>query len=314
MTGRRPSNVRHIPEEELHAYLDQALSRSQCIEIETHLAVCHACRRDRDAIAALRDRTTRLLVLAAPVGIRAPAWTELEGVALVRRQQRPWRRIGLWAASFAGAVLAGWGLRTISDPHPTALALRQAPAIFAVEPAPTPVQTIAVEPSRPEDPTAAYGSSESMRLVGSKHRLAGPPVALPGIMNRPVSLDAEWTTVTLAEAEEATGGLVPRVSDLPVIQVQLRNAGEGRPVLLVTQSQPSGEWLYTIEGPVASVADLISGQNRPGTGFNSSDPSRSLPDYVESNGSVRRTSRVLTVFGRLPTDSLNALAGEVVLR
>src|SRR5215204_5547860 len=28
--------MRHIPEEELHAYLDQGLSRSQCVEIESH--------------------------------------------------------------------------------------------------------------------------------------------------------------------------------------------------------------------------------------------------------------------------------------
>ena len=27
--------MRHIPEDELHAYLDQGLSRSQCVEIET---------------------------------------------------------------------------------------------------------------------------------------------------------------------------------------------------------------------------------------------------------------------------------------
>ena len=53
--------MRHIPEDELHAYLDQGLSRSQCVEIESHLAACPSCRATRDAIAALRDRTTALL-------------------------------------------------------------------------------------------------------------------------------------------------------------------------------------------------------------------------------------------------------------
>jgi anti-sigma factor RsiW len=48
--------MRHIPEDELHAYLDQALSRSQCVEIESHLAGCPSCRATRDGIAALRDR------------------------------------------------------------------------------------------------------------------------------------------------------------------------------------------------------------------------------------------------------------------
>jgi anti-sigma factor RsiW len=58
--------MRHIPEDELHAYLDQGLSRSQCVEIESHLAVCHMCRIARDGIAALRDRTTALLTRLAP--------------------------------------------------------------------------------------------------------------------------------------------------------------------------------------------------------------------------------------------------------
>ena len=53
--------MRHIPEDELHAYLDQGLSRSQCVEIESHLAVCASCQGVRDGIAALRDRTTALL-------------------------------------------------------------------------------------------------------------------------------------------------------------------------------------------------------------------------------------------------------------
>ena len=36
--------MRHIPEDELHAYLDQGLSRSQCVEIESHLAACASCQ------------------------------------------------------------------------------------------------------------------------------------------------------------------------------------------------------------------------------------------------------------------------------
>ena len=43
ITSRRES-MRHIPEDELHAYLDQALSRSQCVEIESHLAACPGAR------------------------------------------------------------------------------------------------------------------------------------------------------------------------------------------------------------------------------------------------------------------------------
>jgi anti-sigma factor RsiW len=66
--------MRHIPEEELHAYLDQGLSRSQCVEIESHLAVCPSCQAARDGIAALRDRTTALLARLAPPRGFAPVW------------------------------------------------------------------------------------------------------------------------------------------------------------------------------------------------------------------------------------------------
>jgi len=70
--------MRHIPEEELHAYLDQALSRAQAVEIESHLAGCASCRAERDAIAGLRDRTTALLATLAPKVIPArPSWAEL---------------------------------------------------------------------------------------------------------------------------------------------------------------------------------------------------------------------------------------------
>ena len=55
MTNNSFVNKRHIPDEELHAYLDQALSRSQCVEIESHLAVCAPCREQRNDIAELRD-------------------------------------------------------------------------------------------------------------------------------------------------------------------------------------------------------------------------------------------------------------------
>ena len=74
--------MRHIPEDELHAYLDQGLSRTQCVEIESHLADCPSCQATRDGIAALRDRTTALLArLAPPRHHVAPAF---EGLAPAR--------------------------------------------------------------------------------------------------------------------------------------------------------------------------------------------------------------------------------------
>ncbi|MDQ2670485.1 MAG: zf-HC2 domain-containing protein, partial [Gemmatimonadota bacterium] len=108
--------MRHIPEEELHAYLDQALSRAQCVEIESHLAACPTCRRQRDAIAALRDRTTSLLATLVPARTITPPFELIESrraAAAVRREHMVRRAV--WAASLIAAVGAGWGLSRVAD-------------------------------------------------------------------------------------------------------------------------------------------------------------------------------------------------------
>ncbi len=77
MTGWNTKPVRHIPDDEVHAYLDQALSRSQAIEIERHLARCPTCQSRRDEAAALRDRTTAILArLGSPPSVVAPPFEE----------------------------------------------------------------------------------------------------------------------------------------------------------------------------------------------------------------------------------------------
>src|SRR5512140_2609513 len=80
----RHETMRHIPEEELHAYLDQALSRAQCVEIESHLAACAGCSEARDGIAALRDRTTALLASLAPPRGFPPILDNLRAEAAAR--------------------------------------------------------------------------------------------------------------------------------------------------------------------------------------------------------------------------------------
>jgi anti-sigma factor RsiW len=101
--------MRHIPEDELHAYLDQGLSRSQCVEIESHLAGCSSCRANRDGIAAMRDRTTALLAKLAPPRRFPPLFDTLQAEALKRVSTRRRRvRAGAWAASLVAAVGLGW--------------------------------------------------------------------------------------------------------------------------------------------------------------------------------------------------------------
>ena len=187
------------------------------------------------------------------------------------------------------------------------------PAIIATVPT---VESVAAIPTDgPDaDPTPAYGSDTEVRLAATR-RPAPPAAVAPAsaVPSGSLALDPGWNVISLADAEEQTGRLVPILPDYPVVQVLLRQAsGTGRPLLVVTQQQPGGDKIHTVEGPVEDVADLVAAQLSPEVGLKSSEPSRSPPDYVESAGSVRRTSRVLAVMGRMPVDSLNALAAGVV--
>jgi hypothetical protein len=133
--------MRHIPEDELHAYLDQGLSRTQCVEIESHLADCPSCQAMRDGIAALRDRTTALLSRLAPPRNVPPAFEVLRRRAAVVASQRR-RRLSIvaWAASLVAAVGLGW----------TASSFVRAPGA-----------------ARPSTPVAARESTTAERTVAS---------------------------------------------------------------------------------------------------------------------------------------------------
>ena len=152
--------MRHIPEEELHAYLDQALSRSQCVEIERHLARCSRCQHERDRIAALRDRTTELLARLGPPPIVPPAFETLAARHADRlRRRRRWIAQGAWAASIIGAVAAGWTsnhhLREVPDRHPTVASIRTEPIASIQTPAPARVTALRAVPTRPRPGIAA---------------------------------------------------------------------------------------------------------------------------------------------------------------
>ena len=109
--------MRHIPEEELHAYLDQALSRAQAVEIESHLAGCARCRAERDGIAGLRDRTTALLATLAPQGtVARPSWSDLRRRHLAAEARRAnLLRGAVWAASLLAAIGLGYGAHSMRD-------------------------------------------------------------------------------------------------------------------------------------------------------------------------------------------------------
>jgi hypothetical protein len=160
--------MRHIPEDELHAYLDQGLSRSQAVEIESHLADCSSCRATRDAIAALRDRTTALLATLSPPRRLPPTFDTLRERAADRVSTRRRQvRVGAWAASLVAAVGLGWTASSLVGPGRIAsLGERESPALSRVA-APRPTASVAAaDTGEPERLTPPAASPEPARAAG----------------------------------------------------------------------------------------------------------------------------------------------------
>lgn len=328
--------LRHIPEEELHAYLDQALSRNQCVEIECHLAVCPWCREERDSIASLRDRTTALLGLLGPRRIPIPPPIEI----LARRKPAVhvpshWSRWGRWAAVLAGAVLSGYGIHSFLDRQAARATVAVAVTESAV-PATTPPMTVPLAPPAASDQQEGEGVPlGTLSAQPVTHRPDAPPPLPTRVTDSPVraldirsvrggtdvnelALGGLWKTVPWEEAQGLTSNMLPRIEGLPVLEVRVQQRSpEERPLVIVTQQYPGGQTVRTIEGPVEEVANLVTQQTDVAGGeWRTSDPTRTPPEYIGTAGGdlPRRSIRAMTVIGRLPTDTLNALRQRLALK
>jgi hypothetical protein len=313
--------MRHIPEEELHAYLDQGLSRSQCVEIESHLAACPSCQASRDAIAALRDRTTALLAKLAPPRGFPPAFESLRRRAAVQATARRRRiQIVAWAASLVMAVGLGWMasfLLTTQGPAPRATARR----------------TVAPSAAAPQAPAAAIPAIKAAPLksspVSRRVRQRRPaPAATAAIQLTPVvappslqlssvdiprpepELNGMWRTMSWDRAQAEAGDKLPHIDGLPVVQVQLQllPTDQGKqPLMVVAQQLSSGEVIRTIEGPTNDVSHLLAQQT------SNQDPTTTRVDSYGASGGPDRTmamqrgDRMLVITGALPSDSLLAM-------
>jgi Putative zinc-finger len=343
--------MRHIPDDELHAYLDQGLSRSQAVEIESHLAGCPSCRATRDAIAALRDRTTALLATLAPPRRLPPAFDSLRERAAdrasVRRRQV---RMGAWAASLVAAVGLGWTASALVSPVRIAsLAQRESPPAPTVA-APQPAASVAAadtgEPRRAaplasrsapvraaaDQPTS--GRFESRRLsprvkqaIDSARedsiRAAKLAVLDPAPVlelapleergsNQGEPLEGMWRTMSWDGAQNETGRSVPHIDGLPVLRVQVQATDQSkRPLMVVAQQLSDGQVIQTIEGPAADVSQLLS--RRSGT---SADGKLGVTVTEATPGSdqamaMQLGDRMLAIFGALPSDSLRAMIRRI---
>ena len=179
----RKGTMRHIPEDELHAYLDQGLSRTQCVEIESHLADCPSCQATRDGIAALRDRTTALLARLAPPRAFPPAFEMLRRRAAVEASERRRRlSIGAWAASLVAAVGLGWTASHLADAAQNVAVPIATPASCPVAVAP-PART-QLTPEPPAQPALSSVGSPASPHAGRAGPAGGP--------RQPVRARSRW--------------------------------------------------------------------------------------------------------------------------
>ena len=283
----------HIPEDELHAYLDQAIGRPRSIEIESHLAECTRCRDARDGIAALRDRTTALLARLAPRRTVIPPYAEIRRRAQLQvfRQQRILARL-VWAASVVLALGIGWTASTLSRTRPDVAPLAAAPV---TTPAP-PVQpeVPAISPTQPAPPRAEpVAAPAAPSRIEREPRLAAAPA-----LSRPASRPAPdaWRTVTWdAAPARLVEPLVPEVAAAP------SSTPTGS---VVTRQLASGEVMRSIGG-ATDVSSLLSG--RPAAEPEARPAAPVMPPAYSSGTLALRQGGVAVGPSAVPSDSLRAM-------
>jgi len=335
--------MRHIPEDELHAYLDQGLSRSQCVEIESHLAACATCQANRDGIAALRDRTTALLAKLAPPRSFPVSFETLRRRAAMDASVRR-RRIhaALWAASLVAAVAAGWsaGLfmgpagaaRIATGPAAARPIARPAVVIESTGPTATPTLSLSSEQATLRPVRADSSKPRPARVRVRPTRQAAAPAQPPAAALQPMTpppelelssieipraegeLEGMWRTMSWDGAQAEAGAKLPHIDGLPIVQVQVQATQQGKqPLMVVAQQLSSGEVIRTIEGPTTDVSHLLSrrAMSDPGPTVSASDSSAASPatpqDPTGHTMAMQRGDRMIAITGALPSDSLLAM-------
>jgi hypothetical protein len=330
--------MRHIPEDELHAYLDQGLSRSQCVEIESHLAACASCQASRDGIAALRDRTTALLArLAPPRSFPTPFETLRRRADLEVSARRRRAHLVAWAVSIVAAVAFGWTashLTSQGDPARAASGVPVAtPAAVSrqavIKDSRTPTMTPAIlrptgtdspraqSPKRPARVTLRSASTAETSATLVPTVSAAPELELSSIDIPPTAhefeLDGMWRTMSWAGAQAEAGDKLPHIDGLPIVQVQVQAGEQGRqPLMVVAQQLSSGQVIRTIEGPAQDVSHLLARRTMsdPVPTVSSVDSSRRSPvspERIDGSMAMQRGDRMIAITGALPPDSLLAM-------
>jgi len=280
--------VRHIPEEELHAYLDQALSRSQCVEIERHLTRCPRCRMTRERIASIRDRTTDLLARLGPATFISPPFEQIRHQTQLRSRRRRYQTAALIAAGLTLAVL----MQTRSDmPTPSASTVAQARQLPPATETPSVREaTQSSETDQAKRPAAAPRTPVTGTPARQEKRRQLPDRKAAVSIRHPAAVASETpagtlTAVTFENPSDAGALDLPSLGEMAPI--------EARPVERVPT--PPGLWLTvgSSDGSTAAPSDaaripglpVLSVRVQPG------EPGDAVVavDQLLENGEVVRT-------------------------
>ncbi|HEY9015868.1 MAG TPA: hypothetical protein VIM84_12490, partial [Gemmatimonadales bacterium] len=101
---------------------------------------------------------------------------------------------------------------------------------------------------------------------------------------------------------------LPHIDGLPVVEVQLQAAEQGKkPLMVVAQQLASGEVIRTIEGPMSDVSHLLARRTMTDPEPSTSDSNADRIDHTDRTMAMQRGDRMLVITGALPSDSLLAM-------
>ncbi|MEO5800963.1 MAG: zf-HC2 domain-containing protein [Gemmatimonadales bacterium] len=302
----------HVPEEEFHAYADGELSTAQRAEIAEHLLACLICRSMYGEVQEVRARASRLLAIAAPRVIRRSALPS-----------RTSKSIRTWMGGVAAASIAVVGLSSYLALQPvpantssTRLAAAfVAPTIFAKVGSPM--------ATTPDEPAPLSAEQRTLTLASRaviRPQVVGPAPTMQVTRRfRPVEPLAEldpsagWESLSWEAAMALAHGSIARLEGYAVAAVRIqRSANGGRPTFLVRHQLPDGRSLWVVEGQVEDVGPVH--QLLEASGLSMSIPVRAKPDYIGTDDDPKRTIRMVTIAGYLPSDSLDAMMGKLTLQ
>ena len=298
----------HVPEEELHAYCDGELSPAQRVEVAEHLLGCLICRSQHAVVEAVRLRATALLAIAVPMNVHRIAPPTGRPVPLRRR----------WAglATAVAAALVGVGVWFSIKPETANPASSQLATslgvshLFGLGKA-----VIDTAAGIRERQLVMIGRTNGVPQVRSLAEIGqrASTAAISGPTEVDPVLTSEWAPTSFDAALKVGGGSLARVSGVPVATVRIHpSAIGGRPTFMLRQQLLDGRSIWVFEGLVEDIAPV--NQVLQASGIAMSMVTRTKPDYVGVGADLRVTTRMVTVVGYLPVDSLNALVAKLTLR